>query len=338
MGPALPMRRAFCGAGGGDTSFRLRLSRPSICARLPREAQFGGRREGHKLDTRAGNAGRASLRRLARSRHGGRAALAALLPRARRGDEALERSGAVARRAGQSGAGGNRRRGGRWPKRSSSAAASSARRMWACARSGPNSWSSAPRSSTGNVIAVICLRGLPQVGREPGRGRPRGDEHLREMRRHRDRARPPDPRGVWLPGRRAPQRLVPDPGDPGVPRSRLRRAGAARQPDPPPSSAPISARGFVTTDLPVAYDEPYEFGVQDYCMSCNLCRNNCPGDAIPDGYITTDGIKRWLTDIGQVLPDLALPRGLLPYLRRCLPLHLQGERRRGEARRVSAST
>lgn len=60
--------------------------------------------------------------------------------------------------------------------------------------------------------------------------------------------------------------------------------------------------GFVTTDLPVAYDEPYEFGVQDYCMSCNLCRNNCPGDAIPDDYIVTDGIKRWLTDIDKCYP------------------------------------
>ena len=60
--------------------------------------------------------------------------------------------------------------------------------------------------------------------------------------------------------------------------------------------------GFVTTDLPVAYDTPNEFGVQDYCMSCNLCRNNCPGDAIPDEYITTNGIKRWLTDIDKCYP------------------------------------
>lgn len=60
--------------------------------------------------------------------------------------------------------------------------------------------------------------------------------------------------------------------------------------------------GFVTTDLPLAYDEPYEFGVQDYCESCNLCRNNCPSDAIPDNYIVTDGNKRWLTDIDKCYP------------------------------------
>jgi len=60
--------------------------------------------------------------------------------------------------------------------------------------------------------------------------------------------------------------------------------------------------GFVTTDLPLDYDSPHEFGVQDYCMNCNLCRANCPGDAIPDDYITTGGIKRWLTDIDKCYP------------------------------------
>lgn len=60
--------------------------------------------------------------------------------------------------------------------------------------------------------------------------------------------------------------------------------------------------GFVTTDLPLAYDLPREFGVQEYCMTCNLCRNNCPGDAIPDDYIVTDGVKRWLTDIEKCYP------------------------------------
>ncbi len=57
--------------------------------------------------------------------------------------------------------------------------------------------------------------------------------------------------------------------------------------------------GFVTTDLPVGHDQRHHFGVQDYCMHCNLCRNNCPGDAIPDDHIVTQGIKRWLTDIDK---------------------------------------
>jgi ferredoxin len=55
--------------------------------------------------------------------------------------------------------------------------------------------------------------------------------------------------------------------------------------------------GSITTTLPLAYDTPIEFGVQDYCLSCNLCSNNCPADAIPENFIITDGIRRWLTDI-----------------------------------------
>ncbi len=59
---------------------------------------------------------------------------------------------------------------------------------------------------------------------------------------------------------------------------------------------------FVTTTLPLASDAPRTFGVQDYCMHCNLCRANCPGDAVPDDYIMTDGAKRWLTDIEKCFP------------------------------------
>jgi Pyruvate/2-oxoacid:ferredoxin oxidoreductase delta subunit len=60
--------------------------------------------------------------------------------------------------------------------------------------------------------------------------------------------------------------------------------------------------GFVTTDLPVAHDTPIAYGVQDYCENCNLCRANCPGDAIPDDHIMTGEIKRWLTDIDKCYP------------------------------------
>ncbi len=60
--------------------------------------------------------------------------------------------------------------------------------------------------------------------------------------------------------------------------------------------------GLVTTTLPLAHDQPMAFGVQDYCMTCKLCRNNCPGDAIPDDYILANGTKRWLTNIDKCYP------------------------------------
>ena len=56
--------------------------------------------------------------------------------------------------------------------------------------------------------------------------------------------------------------------------------------------------GFVTTNMPLALDAPLIFGVQDTCLNCNLCSNNCPADAIPkDEFIVTEGVRRWITDV-----------------------------------------
>ena len=60
--------------------------------------------------------------------------------------------------------------------------------------------------------------------------------------------------------------------------------------------------GFVTTDLLLAEDKPREFGVQDFCMNCNVCQLNCPGDAIPKDPVITHGIKRWLIDLEKCYP------------------------------------
>jgi epoxyqueuosine reductase len=60
--------------------------------------------------------------------------------------------------------------------------------------------------------------------------------------------------------------------------------------------------GFVTTDLPLIEDGPTVFGVQDRCMTCNLCAANCPGEAIPEEFIVTEGVKRWVTEIAKCYP------------------------------------
>lgn len=68
---------------------------------------------------------------------------------------------------------------------------------------------------------------------------------------------------------------------------------------------PIHGAGFrpsfVLTDAPLVLDAPKLFGVQDWCISCNLCANNCPPSAIPpsDDFVMTEGVKRWLTDIDR---------------------------------------
>ena len=59
---------------------------------------------------------------------------------------------------------------------------------------------------------------------------------------------------------------------------------------------------FITTDLPMAYDSPMSFGVQERCLNWQVCIINCPGDAIPDDYVVSDGVKRWLTDVEKCYP------------------------------------
>ena len=58
--------------------------------------------------------------------------------------------------------------------------------------------------------------------------------------------------------------------------------------------------GFVTTSMPLAVDTPNIFGVQDTCLHCNLCTNNCPGEAIPSqDFVLTEGVRRWITDVAK---------------------------------------
>ncbi len=59
---------------------------------------------------------------------------------------------------------------------------------------------------------------------------------------------------------------------------------------------------FITTDLPMTHDSPISFGVQERCMTCQVCINNCPGDAIPDDYVVSEGVKRWLIDVEKCYP------------------------------------
>ncbi len=52
--------------------------------------------------------------------------------------------------------------------------------------------------------------------------------------------------------------------------------------------------GVVTTEIPLIHDEKLDFGLKEFCMSCNRCIRTCPGKAIPTGNPTEiDGVERW---------------------------------------------
>jgi ferredoxin len=52
--------------------------------------------------------------------------------------------------------------------------------------------------------------------------------------------------------------------------------------------------GTVTTDLPLALDQPVRLGVREFCETCGKCADNCPAQAIPKGPPTVArGIRKW---------------------------------------------
>ena len=54
----------------------------------------------------------------------------------------------------------------------------------------------------------------------------------------------------------------------------------------------------VTTDMPLAADQPIDFGLQDMCSKCMKCARECPCDAIPYGRkVMFNGYEMWKPDV-----------------------------------------
>ncbi|MCR9139669.1 MAG: 4Fe-4S dicluster domain-containing protein [Alphaproteobacteria bacterium] len=62
--------------------------------------------------------------------------------------------------------------------------------------------------------------------------------------------------------------------------------------------------GRILTNMPLAFDRPVAFGVEETCRICRRCANNCPPQAIDHGNPSTyrfnrsniRGVKKWTTD------------------------------------------
>ena len=54
----------------------------------------------------------------------------------------------------------------------------------------------------------------------------------------------------------------------------------------------------VTTDLPLAVDEPVDIGVEDVCKVCMKCAQTCPTYSIPFGdKVVINGVEKWAIDV-----------------------------------------
>lgn len=57
----------------------------------------------------------------------------------------------------------------------------------------------------------------------------------------------------------------------------------------------------VLTDLPMAVDEPADFGAEDFCLMCNKCTKECPPGAIFSTKQMVRGEKKWYVDFDKCI-------------------------------------
>ncbi len=64
-----------------------------------------------------------------------------------------------------------------------------------------------------------------------------------------------------------------------------------------PFLGPRLKSGSVTTDMPMTYDRPIDFGLQTFCGQCNKCARECPSGAISAGpKLMYNGYEIWKSD------------------------------------------
>lgn len=67
-----------------------------------------------------------------------------------------------------------------------------------------------------------------------------------------------------------------------------------------PFLGPRLKTGILTTDFPMQADKPIDFGLQNFCNSCNKCARECPSGAISAGdKVMFNGYEIWKTDVAK---------------------------------------
>ncbi|MEM9487738.1 MAG: reductive dehalogenase domain-containing protein [Myxococcota bacterium] len=58
----------------------------------------------------------------------------------------------------------------------------------------------------------------------------------------------------------------------------------------------------VLTDMPLAVDQPVDFGVDDFCASCRICEQNCPPKALFPTKQMVRGVEKWYVNFDACVP------------------------------------
>ena len=56
---------------------------------------------------------------------------------------------------------------------------------------------------------------------------------------------------------------------------------------------------LITTDAPVQYDEPVDYGINRFCQICQVCVDRCPSNALPRNQVWWRGVKKNKVNYGR---------------------------------------
>jgi len=60
--------------------------------------------------------------------------------------------------------------------------------------------------------------------------------------------------------------------------------------------------GGLATNMPLVFDSPDRFGVDDFCLNCKACQKACPPDAIYSSKKMVRGEEKWYVNFDKCLP------------------------------------
>ncbi len=82
---------------------------------------------------------------------------------------------------------------------------------------------------------------------------------------------------------------------------------------------------IVTTDAPVTYDEPEDYGIQKFCQECQVCVNRCPGRALVRDKVWWRGAEKNKLIYERCRPVMARYEGCAVCMKTC-PIQRYGMR------------
>jgi Pyruvate/2-oxoacid:ferredoxin oxidoreductase delta subunit len=74
---------------------------------------------------------------------------------------------------------------------------------------------------------------------------------------------------------------------------------------------------MITTDAPVKYDDPVDYGIQSFCQTCQVCVKRCPGRALIKEQVWWRGVEKNKLSYDRCRPVMARYDGCAVCIRVC---------------------